>query len=1130
MSLLPTNPVDLKACPVSPLDAQLIESAEEGDINGIKAAIESKANVNVRGEWRGATPMMRAARNGHQSGVELLIRRKASVHAKDEFGWSSMFWACHRGHLGVAQALFSQKCSVNIRDFSGETPLMNVCGSDGAQCFQLVSFLVTTAKADLNVRGGLKNLTPLDCAKKEGNIEVIDFLMNHCTPANKSKRTPVGPPALSKDPKDPNDPKEISQSSSRQHAPGTLNNHIVHPKSNSFMDPSTSVPNANTETKITHTTTAASTINTNTTNTTNDTNATASTNTSNIINNILNTNTTNDTDTTDNSNINNTHNTTVDNNVNTNNINNTTTTIDTRKNTTAIHTNNTRTEFDANNTSTAIDTTTTDSSNINNITETNDTTPVGAHKRQPPSSPSSPRSRPQLHQLAESEPPSPRANHPHRPTRKVEPRNRGTQPTSSTDKNADVKLKETEPAPIQRNPNTNPNLTSSFKLVKIASSASSANSAKSVNSTKAILDTEFKERKSLPSTPKPQIERKKRICDDLEGPQALEADGDTEWNPRLFKKAMHTLRSNLHTQDIHKAYKILSILDLKKRWMEPGVGLTAAKIIFNHAAKYLKESQRLKQMVSKLEAISAAPVPRPDSLTNKHTNYDDSKMTALSGGYGKSKAASQPDDHRLKRRGSGVGLRKINTLKSKNGKHLSTNEKLLSKNEKLLSKNEKLLSKNEKLLSKNEKLLSTNATLLSKNEKLLGEVNRLKMNILKLDDQNTQLLNEITKMKETYKCQNKEHNSNKQLKSSNEDLLKANLMLRKDRNAARKEVESQEEVVLSLRSQLTEAKDQNINLKAKMSEFESKVSSDTEIRQHLQHKLEQEAYTCQCLQQSLESLGNQVKQKDTCLRALAASHEILKQQHQQKLKESTMDQKLKRLTMENEALRNQNTALTDVNNALTNTIKQREAKLCSISSENVRVVNLSKDVAKQLHHAKKLLEDKITAGLESEERVLVASKGLDNARSQITTLQQQLDGLKKRKQSDSSEKKVLREEEQEYKKQASRVVDQESLSRLSTGALSYWLRHVAAAKFKISDATIEKIVHESIDGECLLLIQTQEEHFKSLFPEYGVRSRLTNAIMSLSKSPVTWVASGNFKMKLPINRYTKLIDPDGVDL
>eukprot|EP00954_Amorphochlora_amoebiformis_P008748 681639-Amorphochlora_amoeboformis.AAC.1 len=62
---------------------------------------------------------------------------------------------------------------------------------------------------------------------------------------------------------------------------------------------------------------------------------------------------------------------------------------------------------------------------------------------------------------------------------------------------------------------------------------------------------------------------------------------------------------------------------------------------------------------------------------------------------------------------------------------------------------------------------------------------------------------------------------------------------------------------------------------------------------------------------------------------------------------------------------------------------------------------------------------------------------------------------------------------------ASLVVDQESLSRLSTGALSYWLRHVAAAKFKISDATIEKIVHESIDGECLLLIQTQEEHFKS---------------------------------------------------
>lgn len=69
------------------------------------------------------TPLHSAASNGHQTVVELLLKKGATVDAKDEGGLTSLHYASHNGHFEYVELLIQYRANVNATDYNGISAL-----------------------------------------------------------------------------------------------------------------------------------------------------------------------------------------------------------------------------------------------------------------------------------------------------------------------------------------------------------------------------------------------------------------------------------------------------------------------------------------------------------------------------------------------------------------------------------------------------------------------------------------------------------------------------------------------------------------------------------------------------------------------------------------------------------------------------------------------------------------------------------------------------------------------------------------------------------------------------------------------------------------------------------------------
>jgi ankyrin repeat protein len=93
----------------------------------------SKGAGIVRGGWpeRGErdptpgakTPLLYAAREGHEDVAKLLLDSGASLEKADADGVTPLLMAVLNGHIELAQALIARGANVNVSDWYGETPL-----------------------------------------------------------------------------------------------------------------------------------------------------------------------------------------------------------------------------------------------------------------------------------------------------------------------------------------------------------------------------------------------------------------------------------------------------------------------------------------------------------------------------------------------------------------------------------------------------------------------------------------------------------------------------------------------------------------------------------------------------------------------------------------------------------------------------------------------------------------------------------------------------------------------------------------------------------------------------------------------------------------------------------------------
>ncbi len=82
----------------------LIDAAEKGQIERVKALLEAGADVNAKGEnsW---TALMVAVLGGNTEAVQVLLDAEADVNAKAKDGRIALMWAEDSGHNEIVEIL-----------------------------------------------------------------------------------------------------------------------------------------------------------------------------------------------------------------------------------------------------------------------------------------------------------------------------------------------------------------------------------------------------------------------------------------------------------------------------------------------------------------------------------------------------------------------------------------------------------------------------------------------------------------------------------------------------------------------------------------------------------------------------------------------------------------------------------------------------------------------------------------------------------------------------------------------------------------------------------------------------------------------------------------------------------------
>ena len=113
----------------------LLSACEEGDLFKVRQLIKEGCDVNTRDKY-GRTPLIEAARWGHNQVVKELIRGGARVNVKDNAQQTALYWASCLGHCSVVKTLCAAGADTNVQGVLGLTPLMRaaVLGRDEIVC------------------------------------------------------------------------------------------------------------------------------------------------------------------------------------------------------------------------------------------------------------------------------------------------------------------------------------------------------------------------------------------------------------------------------------------------------------------------------------------------------------------------------------------------------------------------------------------------------------------------------------------------------------------------------------------------------------------------------------------------------------------------------------------------------------------------------------------------------------------------------------------------------------------------------------------------------------------------------------------------------------------------------------
>ena len=121
----------------------LKDAASNGDLNGVKLALEQGADIHEKDE-RGITPFLWASLNGHQEIVKYLLANGANLKDINNEGFNALMFAAWNNHIETAKSLIESGIDINY---------------------------------EKSVMGSMSNkLTALKVAQNKGHYEMEEFL------------------------------------------------------------------------------------------------------------------------------------------------------------------------------------------------------------------------------------------------------------------------------------------------------------------------------------------------------------------------------------------------------------------------------------------------------------------------------------------------------------------------------------------------------------------------------------------------------------------------------------------------------------------------------------------------------------------------------------------------------------------------------------------------------------------------------------------------------------------------------------------------------------------------------------------------------------------------------------------
>ncbi|RSL38004.1 hypothetical protein CEP53_015273, partial [Fusarium sp. AF-6] len=99
-----------------------LRAATNGREAVMRLLLDRGAEIEAK-DQRGQTPLVLATSNGDKATVQLLLDRGAEIEAKDREGWTPLFWAVVHRNEAIMRLLLSRDADIEAKDKEGRTPL-----------------------------------------------------------------------------------------------------------------------------------------------------------------------------------------------------------------------------------------------------------------------------------------------------------------------------------------------------------------------------------------------------------------------------------------------------------------------------------------------------------------------------------------------------------------------------------------------------------------------------------------------------------------------------------------------------------------------------------------------------------------------------------------------------------------------------------------------------------------------------------------------------------------------------------------------------------------------------------------------------------------------------------------------